>query len=42
MCDLAPDYMEVNEWNHGFAILTRLDNNAISVANYKIENNEIL
>jgi predicted phosphodiesterase len=42
LCELAPDYLEVNEWNHGFAILTRLENKAIAVSNYKIEDNKIL
>lgn len=41
LCDLAPDYMEINEWNHGFAILTKVDN-LVSVSNYKIENNTII
>lgn len=41
LCDLAPDYMEINEWNHGFAILTKTDN-LVSVSNYKIENNTII
>lgn len=41
LCDLAPDYMEINEWNHGFAILTKTDN-LVSVNNYKIENNTII
>lgn len=41
LCDLHPDYMEVNEWNHGFAILTKI-NDTVSVENYKIENNTVL
>jgi predicted phosphodiesterase len=41
LCELAPDYMEINEWNHGFAIMTKLDN-MVSVSNYKIENNTVL
>ena len=41
LCELAPDYMEINEWNHGFAILTKIDN-LVSVSNYKIENNTII
>ena len=41
LCELAPDYMEINEWNHGFAILTKQDDK-VSVSNYKIENNTIL
>ena len=41
LCELAPDYMEINEWNHGFAILTKVDN-LVSVNNYKIEGNTII
>lgn len=41
MCDLAPEYMEINEWNHGFAILKRIKDK-VSVNNYKIEGNIIL
>jgi len=33
--------MEINEWNHGFAILTKIDN-LVSVNNYKIEGNTII
>jgi len=41
MCDLAPEYMEINEWNHGFAIMKKIKNK-VSVTNYKIEGNIIL
>lgn len=41
MCDLAPEYMEINEWNHGFAIMKRIKDK-VSVINYKIEGNIIL
>jgi predicted phosphodiesterase len=41
MCDLAPEYMEINEWNHGFAIMKRIKDK-VSVINYKIEGNTIL
>ena len=41
MCDLAPEYMEVNEWNHGFAIMKKVKDK-VSVTNYKIEGNIIL
>ena len=41
LCELAPDYMEINEWNHGFAILTKIYN-LVSVNNYKIEGNTII
>jgi predicted phosphodiesterase len=41
MCDLAPEYMEINEWNHGFAIMKRIKDK-VSVHNYKIEGNIII
>ena len=41
MCDLAPEYMEINEWNHGFAIMKKIKDK-VSVTNYKIEGNIIL
>ena len=41
MCDLAPEYMEINEWNHGFAIMKKVKDK-VSVTNYKIEGNTIL
>ena len=41
LCDLAPDYMEINEWNHGFCILTKTKD-TVAVDNYKIENNTVL
>lgn len=41
LCELSPEYLEVNEWNHGFAILTRTGDQ-VAVANYKIENGVIL
>jgi predicted phosphodiesterase len=41
MCDLAPEYMEINEWNHGFCIMTKIKDK-VSVSNYKIEGNTII
>lgn len=41
LCELSPEYLEVNEWNHGFAILTRTGDQ-VAVSNYKIENGVIL
>lgn len=41
MCELEPEYLEINEWNHGFAILYK-DKNNISVRNFKIENGIII
>ena len=41
MCDLAPEYMEINEWNHGFCIMTKAKN-TVSVRNYKIDGNTLL
>lgn len=40
LCDLAPEYMEINEWNHGFAIMRRIDKHT-TVSNYRIEGNII-
>jgi predicted phosphodiesterase len=41
MCDLAPEYMEINEWNHGFCIMNKVKDK-VSVTNYKIEGNTII
>ena len=41
LCDLNPEYMEINEWNHGFAIMKKIDN-MVTVSNYRIEGNIII
>ncbi len=41
MCDLAPEYMEINEWNHGFCIMSKIKDK-VSVSNYKIEGNTLV
>jgi predicted phosphodiesterase len=41
MCDLAPEYMEINEWNHGFCIMSKVKEK-VSVSNYKIEGNTLV
>lgn len=41
MCDLAPEYMEINEWNHGFCIMNKIKDK-VSVSNYKIEGNTLI
>ena len=41
MCDLAPEYMEINEWNHGFCIMSKVKDK-VSVRNYKIDGNNLL
>jgi len=41
MCELEPEYLEINEWNHGFAILDN-NNQKISVRQFKIENGKII
>lgn len=41
LCELAPEYLEVNEWNHGFAILKRKGED-VAVTNYKIENGKVV
>ena len=41
MCDLAPEYMEINEWNHGFCIMSKVKDKVL-VSNYKIEGNTLV
>lgn len=41
LCDLNPEYMEINEWNHGFAIMKKIDN-MVAVSNYRIEGNIVI
>ncbi len=41
LCELTPEYLEINEWNHGFAILKRTKG-TVAVSNYKIENGTIV
>jgi predicted phosphodiesterase len=41
MCELEPEYLEINEWNHGFAILDN-KKGKISVRQFKIENGKII
>ena len=41
MCELEPEYLEINEWNHGFAILYK-DESKVSVRNFKIEDGKII
>ena len=41
MCDLAPEYMEINEWNHGFCIMSKIKDKVL-VSNYKIEGNTLV
>lgn len=41
LCELAPEYLEINEWNHGFAILKRKASE-VAVTNYKIENGKVV
>lgn len=36
LCGLSPDYMSVNNWNHGFAFLTRERDGNFTVKNKKI------
>ena len=40
LCDMKPEYMPINQWNHGFGILT-LDGNNFTVENKRIINGEI-
>ena len=41
MCELEPEYLEINEWNQSFAILHN-NNGKISVKNYNIERGNII
>ena len=41
LCELTPEYLEINEWNHGFAILKKIGNH-VQVNNYKIEDKHIV
>ena len=41
LCELTPEYLEINEWNHGFAILKKIGDQ-VQVNNYKIEGNQIV
>lgn len=36
LCDMKPEYAPFNEWNHGFAIVERLDEKNFRVNNFKI------
>jgi len=40
LCDMTPEYMPINQWNHGFGILT-LKGNDFTVENKRIINGEI-
>lgn len=40
LCDMKPDYMPINQWNHGFGWLT-LKGNDFTVKNLRIINGEI-
>jgi len=41
LCELEPDYMPINEWNLGFAIIEMLGGGEFSVRNKKIVNGKI-
>lgn len=42
-CDLHPDYLPINKWSHGFAIV-EIDNtsDAFHVINYRVKNGKVL
>lgn len=42
LCELHPDYMPLNKWNHGFAHVTVKDNGTFSVKNLRIKDGVIL
>lgn len=41
LCELEPEYLEVNEHNHGFAIIEMFDNGGFAVHNKKIVNKKV-
>ena len=41
LCGLSPDYMPINDWNLGFAFITRENDGNFSVENKKIINGYI-
>lgn len=41
LCELHPEYMPINKWNHGFAIVD-MDGNNFEVRNKRITNGKIL
>lgn len=36
LCDLNPRYMPINNWNHGFARISKINNQDFEIKNYKI------
>ena len=42
LCGLRPDWMPINNWNHGFMIVTRRPNNEFAVDNKKIIGRSVL
>lgn len=41
LCDLNPRYMPVNNWNHGFARISKINSLEFNVKNYKIINGKV-
>jgi predicted phosphodiesterase len=41
LCDLRPEYKPLNNWNHGFAVIERLEDEKFLVHNKKIINGNI-
>lgn len=41
LCDLHPDYMPINKWEHGFAEIETEGNEEFQIHNYKIIDNKI-
>lgn len=38
LCELNADYLPLNDWNHGFAIMSKNSKNEVSVRNYRLIN----
>lgn len=41
LCDLKPRYMSQNNWNHGFARVSKINEKEFNVKNYKIINGKV-
>lgn len=42
LCELHPQYMPINRWNHGFAIIGLEEDGSFNVENYRINKGKIL
>jgi hypothetical protein len=42
LCELHPDYMPLNDWQHGCAVISIDDDGHASVQNLRIRHGEVL